>query len=128
MCLPTGLGKTHIAAVLIANFITWFPDQKVIFLAPTRPLVRQQVSALNNLQEMAPRDLILEVSGQIPAKKREQLYDKYRVIFGTPQTIENDIKDERLDKKKIIMLIFGKFALKQTNVTDLWEMLHTQRS
>ena len=55
---------------------------------------------------MVPRDIILEVSGQIPAKKREQLYDKFKVIFGTPQTIENDIKDERLNKNKIIMLIF----------------------
>jgi ERCC4-related helicase len=70
VCLPTGLGKTHIAAVLIANFITWFPSKKVIFLAPTRPLVRQQVSALDNLREMVPRDLILEVSGQLAAKKR----------------------------------------------------------
>ena len=35
------------------------------------------------------------------------------MIFGTPQTIENDIKDERLDKKKIIMLIFGTFELKK---------------
>ena len=92
VCLPTGLGKTHIAAVLIANFITWFPNQKVIFMAPTRPLVRQQISALNHLRELVPRDVILEVSGQIAAKKREQLYDHYRIIFGTPQTIENDIK------------------------------------
>lgn len=59
VCLPTGLGKTHIAAVLIANFIAWFPDKKVIFLAPTRPLVRQQVSALNHLREMVPKSVVL---------------------------------------------------------------------
>jgi ERCC4-related helicase len=74
VCLPTGLGKTHIAAVLIANFISWFPDKKVLFMAPTRPLVRQQVSALDGLRELVPEDLILEVSGQLAAKKREQLY------------------------------------------------------
>jgi ERCC4-related helicase len=107
VCLPTGLGKTHIAAVLIANFVTWFPDKKVVFLAPTRPLVRQQVSALNHLRDMVPKNVILEVNGQLAAKKREQLYDSFRVIFATPQTIENDIRNGKLDKTKIIMFIFG---------------------
>lgn len=50
VCLPTGLGKTHIAAIIIANFTNWFPEQKIIFLAPTKPLVNQQQNALNILK------------------------------------------------------------------------------
>ena len=41
--LPTGLGKTLIASVVLYNYYRWFPTGKVIFLAPTLPLVIQQV-------------------------------------------------------------------------------------
>jgi len=41
--LPTGLGKTLIAAVVMYNYYRWFPTGKVIFMAPTLPLVTQQV-------------------------------------------------------------------------------------
>jgi hypothetical protein len=43
--LPTGLGKTLIAAVVMFNFYRWFPNGKILFLAPTRPLVEQQADA-----------------------------------------------------------------------------------
>ena len=43
--LPTGLGKTFIAAVVMYNFYRWYPGMKVVFLAPTKPLVAQQIEA-----------------------------------------------------------------------------------
>lgn len=43
--LPTGLGKTFIAAVVMYNIYRWYPDGKVVFMAPTRPLVAQQQEA-----------------------------------------------------------------------------------
>ncbi|PVU99478.1 hypothetical protein BB559_000678 [Furculomyces boomerangus] len=43
--LPTGLGKTFIAAVVMANYARWFPEGLMIFLAPSRPLVTQQAKA-----------------------------------------------------------------------------------
>ena len=43
--LPTGLGKTFIAAVVMYNFYRWYPHKKVVFLAPTKPLVAQQIEA-----------------------------------------------------------------------------------
>lgn len=43
VALPTGLGKTLIAAVVLYNYYRWFPTGKVIFMAPTLPLVTQQV-------------------------------------------------------------------------------------
>ncbi len=46
VCLPTGLGKTFIASNVIFNFYNWFPEGKIFFLAPTRPLVNQQKEAL----------------------------------------------------------------------------------
>ena len=32
VCLPTGLGKTLIAAVVMFNYYRWFPHGKVVFL------------------------------------------------------------------------------------------------
>ena len=43
--LPTGLGKTFIAAVVMYNFYRWFTKGKIVFLAPTKPLVTQQIDA-----------------------------------------------------------------------------------
>ena len=43
--LPTGLGKTFIAAVVMYNYYRWYPNKKVVFLAPTKPLVAQQIEA-----------------------------------------------------------------------------------
>ena len=45
VALPTGLGKTFIAAVIMYNYLRWFPEGKVVFMAPTKPLVAQQVDA-----------------------------------------------------------------------------------
>ena len=47
--LPTGLGKTFIAAVVMYNFYRWYPTKKVVFLAPTKPLVSQQIEACFNI-------------------------------------------------------------------------------
>ena len=47
--LPTGLGKTFIAAVVMFNYYRWFPAGKVIFMAPTRPLVTQQIGACHDI-------------------------------------------------------------------------------
>lgn len=75
---------------------------------------------MNTVRDHIPREIVLEVSGQLAAKKREQLYDEFRVIFGTPQTIENDIKTGKLDKNKIILMIFGTFSKIQMNAIVQW--------
>lgn len=44
VCLPTGLGKTFIAAVVMSNFYRWYPRGKIVFMGPSRPLVAQQTN------------------------------------------------------------------------------------
>jgi len=39
--LPTGMGKTLIALMLAVERQREFPNSKVVFLAPTRPLAEQ---------------------------------------------------------------------------------------
>ena len=61
--LPTGLGKTFIAAVVMYNFYRWYPFGKIIFMAPTRPLVKQQEDACFNITAI-PKDVTVELTGK----------------------------------------------------------------
>jgi ERCC4-related helicase len=47
---PSRPGKTFIAAVVMLNYYRWFPSAKIIFMAPTRPLVQQQVQACHQVR------------------------------------------------------------------------------
>lgn len=61
--LPTGLGKTFIAAVIMYNFYRWYPQGKVIFMAPTKPLVAQQIEACYNIMGI-PQSDTAEMTGK----------------------------------------------------------------
>jgi len=61
--LPTGLGKTLIAAVVMYNYYRWFPTGKVVFCAPTRPLVTQQIQACYKIMGI-PELHTAEISGR----------------------------------------------------------------
>ena len=60
--LPTGLGKTFIGAVVMYNFYRWYPQGKIVFMAPTKPLVAQQIEACYNIMGI-PQDHTAEMTG-----------------------------------------------------------------
>ncbi|XP_076752165.1 FA complementation group M [Xylocopa sonorina] len=90
VCLPTGLGKTFIAAVVMYNFWRWYPQGKIIFLAPTKPLVAQQIFACHNIMGL-PSTETIELTGAVSHKQREVAWSKKRIIFATPQVFHNDL-------------------------------------
>lgn len=57
-----GLGKTFIAAVIMYNFWRWYPFGKIIFLAPTKPLVAQQIDACYEVMGIPSVDM-MELTG-----------------------------------------------------------------
>ena len=71
VCLPTGLGKTFIAAVVMYNFYRWYPKGKIIFMAPTKPLVNQQIDACYKIMGIPQSDSTF-LTGQDGQKEREQ--------------------------------------------------------
>ncbi|XP_012064278.1 PREDICTED: Fanconi anemia group M protein [Atta cephalotes] len=91
VCLPTGLGKTFIAAVVMYNFWRWYPSGKIIFLAPTKPLVAQQIKACYEIMGIPNVDMI-ELTGAVIQKNREIAWLKKRIIFATPQVFHNDLE------------------------------------
>ncbi|XP_015721384.1 Fanconi anemia group M protein isoform X2 [Coturnix japonica] len=90
LCLPTGLGKTFVAAVVMYNFYRWFPSGKVLFLAPTKALVAQQMEACAELMGIPGRDMA-EMTGGTQAQSRRELWAARRVLFLTPQVMVNDL-------------------------------------
>ncbi|KAM8808011.1 Fanconi anemia group M protein [Eudromia elegans] len=90
VCLPTGLGKTFVAAVVMYNFYRWFPSGKVLFLAPTKPLVAQQMEACARLMGIPPRHMA-EMTGGTQVLSRRELWATRRVFFLTPQIMVNDL-------------------------------------
>lgn len=103
--LPTGLGKTLIAAVVMYNYYRWFPEGgKVVFCAPTRPLVTQQIQACYNIMGIPERHTA-EISGRVANTSRKSMWDTKRVFFCTPQTLVKDIEEGRCDASKIVCVV-----------------------
>ncbi|XP_033164467.1 Fanconi anemia group M protein [Drosophila mauritiana] len=88
--LPTGLGKTFIAAVVMYNFYRWYPKGKIVFMAPTRPLVSQQIHASQKIMPFPSEDTV-QLTGQLPRPKRAELWASKRVFFATPQVVHSDM-------------------------------------
>ncbi|KAL8589791.1 hypothetical protein ACOMHN_020794 [Nucella lapillus] len=88
--LPTGLGKTFIAAVVMYNFYRWYPEGRVVFMAPTKPLVAQQIEACYNIMGI-PRQDTAEMTGSMNPTDRKKAWRDRRVFFLTPQVMTNDM-------------------------------------
>ncbi|PRW60577.1 Fanconi anemia group M isoform X3 [Chlorella sorokiniana] len=106
VCLPTGLGKTLIAAVVMHNFARWFPEGKVVFVAPTKPLVAQQVDACHSFMGMSKAGFC-ELTGSINPEARKELWQGgiKRVFFCTPQTYWNDVKRGICPYDQVVCLV-----------------------
>lgn len=104
--LPTGLGKTLIAAVVMYNYRRWFHGNggKVVFCAPTRPLVTQQIKACYQIMGM-PLSETAEISGKTPPVKRKELWKNRHVFFCTPQTLMKDLSSGNINGSSIVCLV-----------------------
>lgn len=102
--LPTGTGKTLVALMLAIDIFKKYPLQKVVFLAPTRPLIEQHVEYFTkNLPEgFAQIDLF---TGKTPADQRKKIWQRAEFIFSTPQCIANDLKKNLYELSEVCLLI-----------------------
>ena len=103
--LPTGLGKTIIALML---FVYYFnkTNKKVLFLAPTKPLVVQQKKSFEKFISNKNDFNFCEILGTTISKKREKLYIENDFFFGTPQVIENDIINKIINLDDFCFVVF----------------------
>jgi len=75
-----------------------------LFLAPTKPLVVQHSRTFKEILNI-PEDEISVFTASTPVKDREMLWKKSRLIFATPQTIENEIM-RNLNLKDVSLIVF----------------------
>ncbi|QGA20831.1 hypothetical protein EYB26_008541 [Talaromyces marneffei] len=104
VALPTGLGKTFIAATVMLNWFRWTKDAQIVFTAPTKPLVSQQVAACLGIAGIPRSDTTL-LTGNVPPGTRAEEWQTKRVFFMTPQTLINDLKTGIADPKRIVLLV-----------------------
>jgi len=102
--LPTGIGKTLIALMLSIERLTKHPTEKILFLAPTRPLAEQHFNYFKkHLPELfGEMDLF---TGKVSADKRKKIWQRTDIVFSTPQCIGNDLKKKLYDLKEVSLLI-----------------------
>jgi ERCC4-related helicase len=100
--LPTGLGKTVIAALIAAEVLRR-SDGKVLFLAPTRPLVQQHADAFGRwLVPLRPA----RFTGTVRRPVREGAWESADVVFATPEIVQNDLTAGRYDLKDVQLVVF----------------------
>ncbi|KAB8074146.1 ATP-dependent DNA helicase mph1 [Aspergillus leporis] len=104
VALPTGLGKTFIAATIMLNWFRWTQSAQIIFVAPTKPLVSQQISACFKIAGI-PRSQTTMLTGEAAPGIRAEEWQTKRVFFMTPQTMINDLKSGIADPKRIVLLV-----------------------
>ncbi|MCA9459077.1 MAG: DEAD/DEAH box helicase family protein [Nanoarchaeota archaeon] len=102
--LPTGLGKTVIAIMLCVYYFNQ-SNKKILFLAPTKPLVEQQESSFKTFFENSDEFNFKVLTGLVSPSKRELFYEENDFIFSTPQLIENDIVNGIINPKDFALLI-----------------------
>jgi Fanconi anemia group M protein len=100
--LPTGLGKTVIAAVLAAEILRRSPG-KVLVLAPTRPLVQQHADSFGRwLTPMRSA----RFTGTVRRPVREGAWGTADLVFATPEIVQNDLLAERYRLDEVALLVF----------------------
>jgi Fanconi anemia group M protein len=103
--LPTGMGKTLIGLFVAAKRIQKFPESKIIIMAPTRPLSAQHKKTFEKFTNLNSEEIVL-VTGKIRPEERNKLYEKGKVIIATPQTIKNDLENNRLNFENFCFALF----------------------
>ena len=99
--VPTGLGKTVIALMVL---LARLEKGKVLFLAPTKPLVEQHATFLRRV--LKDEDTVAMMTGETMPEKRVVSWEAARIVASTPQVIENDLLSRRIDLKDVSLVIF----------------------
>jgi len=104
--IPTGLGKTIISIIIAAHTLENSPPHsKVVILAPTRPLINQHHENFLKFMNI-PSEKFSILTGQIEPHKRTHEFMNNQVLFYTPQTLRNDILNNRYSLMNVCLVIF----------------------
>ena len=103
--LPTGLGKTIIALLVMAERLQNKDGAKVLMLSPTKPLVEQHAAFFRRAMNIPPEKVAV-FTGSISPESRARIWKDSAVIISTPQVIENDVICKHYDLTDVAAIIF----------------------
>jgi ERCC4-related helicase len=103
--LPTGMGKTLIGLLVGVQRLRKYPGSKIMITSPTRPLNAQHKRSFEEFTNI-PKEEIILITGKIPPEQRIKLYKQAIVVAVTPQSIRNDLKNNRVNLKDFSFVIF----------------------
>ena len=101
--LPTGMGKTNIFLMLTAHRLRLFPQSKVLFIGPTKPLIDQYLAVFKKHFDIS-EDKLAVFTGNVRPEKRAELWNQAQIFFSTPQGLENDIITNRIKLEEVCLL------------------------
>ncbi len=101
--LPTGMGKTVVAAMVIAETLRR-RGGKILFLAPTKPLVEQHAASLRDVLIVERISLF---TGEVTSpEERDLLWRENKIVVSTPQVIRNDLRAGRFTLDDVSLVVF----------------------
>ncbi len=103
--LPTGLGKTKTAILTTIQRLNNFPNSKILFLTPTKPLANQIAEEFVKSTTIE-KEKISVFTGEIKPEERERLWKESIVIVSTPQGLTNDIISKKISLEEVSCLVF----------------------
>ena len=115
--LPTGLGKTKTAILLAIKRLNDYKNTQVLFLTPTKPLasqIKKEFQNNTNIEE----DYIQMLTGVISPKKRAEIFKKSKIIIATPQTIQKDLENKRINLEDVSLLVIDEAHRSKENYAN----------
>ncbi|MBI2144566.1 DEAD/DEAH box helicase [Candidatus Woesearchaeota archaeon] len=125
--LPTGLGKTNIFLMLAAHRLKLYPDSKILFIGPTRPLIDQYMEVFKKHLNIAEEKMAV-LTGMVAAGKRGGLWEKASVIFSTPQGLENDLLSGKISLEDVVLLGFDEAHRAVKEYSYVWIAKHYMKT
>lgn len=101
--LPTGMGKTNVFLMLAAHRLNNYPSSKILFIGPTKPLIDQYLEVFKKHFDIDEGKMAV-FTGMVKPEKREELWNTAKIIFSTPQGLENDIISGRINLEEVSLL------------------------
>jgi Fanconi anemia group M protein len=102
--LPTGTGKTIISLLVGIKRLEKYPDSKILITSPTRPLTAQHKKTFETFTRINPEEIAL-ITGKTKPEKREEIYKKAKVIAATPQCIQHDLENGKLNLENFSLIV-----------------------
>ncbi len=115
--LPTGMGKSIIFLLAAISRLNNFQKSKVLILAPTKPLCSQHQKTIQTHSNIGNVELF---TGAVLPLKRKELWEAANVVVATPQTIESDIVNERINLEDVSLLVFDECHRAVQNYAYTW--------